>query len=275
MKICVTGGSGYIGSALVQRLMVKGHDVDVIDWAIGKDVFHVREFDYDVVYHLAAVSGVQACEKEDRDFVMRMNIDACSYVAKNCREDTLLVYTSTSAIYAKSNSIYSNSKFSGELRIKEYHQKSVILRLATIYGVSPFMRRNLLVNDFVRSAVIDGYIVIRNLDDLRPFVSLIDCVHMLSIFATGKPTDNILKADYWDVFDSRLFCSKRSIANIISNLANCEIYYSLHKDKHPQDFGEITAKPLWTSGMKPISEETILPIAKHYERQYTPTFHRA
>lgn len=261
MRICVTGGAGYIGSALVRRLQVKGHEVDVIDWAVGKDVFHVREFDYDVVYHLAAISGIKACEKHPIDFVGRINIDACEHVAKNCREDTLLVYTSTSAIYAETQSLYSWSKAGGEQYILGCHEKSICLRLATIYGVSPFMRRNLLIHDLVRSAVQDGYIVVWDEGTVRPYMAIDDCTRLLVSFAKGKHKEHY--GGVINAFDNSLIHSKGYIATLIANMTGCELFHSKKQDKYSQNITGYTGF-LNYGDAKSMSANTLQPIIDYY-----------
>lgn len=271
MRICVTGGAGYIGAALVERLRVKGHEVDVIDWIVGKDLFHVRHFDYDIVYHLAALAGVGMCLRHPDDFVWRMNSDACGHIAKCCSNDTLIVYSSTSAISAKT-STYSLTKRSGEIVLFDIHKKSVALRLATIYGISSSMRDGLLVNDLVRSAVRDGYIVAWEEDTVRPYMTIGDCTRLLASFASGKHSEHygsVVKA-----FDDALMRSKGEVAKIIKNVTGCELFHSNRQDIYPQN--TVKYKGLFNFGnAKPISEETIKPIVEYYERQYPATFYRA
>ena len=203
MNICVTGGAGYIGSELVARLRAEGHDVDVIDWKNNNDLFNVEYFDYEVIYHLAALAGNISCGKYGQDAVLRNNTDGCRHVAENCPEDTLLIYTSTSAIYG-TYSLYADSKARGETILLGLHKKSIVFRLATIYGISQSMRKNLLVHDFIKSDVQDGFIVVRNKDDKRPFASIGHCLQALDLKILNELE---IDGQIWDCFDSHSILS--------------------------------------------------------------------
>lgn len=223
----------------------------------------MRKFDYDVIYHLAALAGVKQCQNEKEDFVFRMNADTCAYIAKNCSPDTLIVYPSSSAIYGEPPSLYALSKQWGEINLLAFHKKSVILRLATIYGGSPFMRNNLLIHDLVRSAVQDGYIVIWNDDTVRPFMTIGDCTRLLMSFAKGKHQEHY--GQIVNAFDDSLICSKADVVTMIASLTGCEVFHSKKKDQYPQDIRDYSEYFCYCDA-KPLSKETIQPIVEYYER---------
>ena len=209
MKILVTGGSGYIGSVLVGQLLARGHDVTVLDALLyGQTSLlqYCREpgFDFvrgdardegtvaglvkshDVMIPLAAIVGAPGC---DRDPVMARttNFEAVALINRlRSRSQPLLLPSSNSGYGTKSGSVYCTeetpvepitlygiTKVDAEREVLE-HGDSISLRLATVFGPSPRMRLDLLVNDFVHKAVTDGYLVIYEKDFKRNYVHVAD-----------------------------------------------------------------------------------------------------
>jgi nucleoside-diphosphate-sugar epimerase len=209
MKILVTGGAGYLGSVMVGRLLRAGHTVTVLDMLLyGQTSLlqYCREpaFDFvagdvrdegtvaglvkshDVIVPLAAIVGARAC---DRDTVMArtVNFEAVALINRlRSRSQPLVLPSSNSGYGTKSGSIYCTedtpvepitlygiTKVDAEREVLE-HGPSVSLRLATVFGPSPRMRLDLLVNDFVYRAVTDGFLVIYEKDFKRNYVHVED-----------------------------------------------------------------------------------------------------
>jgi nucleoside-diphosphate-sugar epimerase len=194
MQILVTGGAGYIGSVLVPQLLERGHKVVVLDtFARGSTELaaccRYRDFEpirgdarderlldelvprADVIVPLAAVVGAPLC-KADPIAARTINQDAVAMLAKRTSTDQLLVYPTTNSGYGVGQadvfcteetplnpiSLYGITKMAAE---REVHQRGGIsLRLATVFGMSPRMRIDLLVNDFTWRAVTDRAVVI-------------------------------------------------------------------------------------------------------------------
>ena len=209
VNICVTGGAGYIGSVLTERLLSLGHKVTVVDTflhgyhgimrlaghpsltIINRDIRHENR-DYlnkqDVVFHLAAISNIKACE-ENKALAWDVNRTATVDIAKHLHRDALLIFASSTAMYGdrggrivpdgvilySTQGVYSQAKLDAE-QVIQNDDNTIVIRLATVYGVSPLMRPNSIVNDFVRMAVQDKRIVLY--DDLttRPYIHIQDCV---------------------------------------------------------------------------------------------------
>jgi nucleoside-diphosphate-sugar epimerase len=192
MKVLVTGGGGYIGAVLCERFLEAGHDVRVLDrlyWG-RKPLEHlagrieivqadVRTFDpslldgIEAVVHLAGLSNDPTAEyKPDANW--EMNAVATARLAALCRERGISRFTfgSSASIYdglgdgefdetaqVKPRGAYSQSKFEAERKLLEAADgrfAPVLLRQGTVYGYSPRMRFDLVVNTFIKDALIRG-----------------------------------------------------------------------------------------------------------------------
>jgi len=194
MKILVTGGAGYIGSTLSQRLLDCGHRVTVLDRFIYDnetsiaqlckhpdfDVFRVdcRDMeavaphlkDADVIIPLAGLVGVPLGDLNPTDAKL-LNLDAQLALFKALSPSQLVIMPTTESSYGKNAAIcteetplnplstYAKHKVTVENALME-RENSVSLRLATVFGMSPRMRLDLLVNDFTWRAYKEKSIVI-------------------------------------------------------------------------------------------------------------------
>lgn len=206
-KVLVTGGSGYIGSMLVPFLLNKGCEVTVLDNLMYgqtsllsvachknfKFVYgDVRDFnlldrlcrDKDVVIPLAALVGAPACEKnrEDANKINCLHIlELLDYIDINCK----VIYPNTNSGYGVGGngycdensplnplSVYGESKMEAEKSVLEFG--GIAFRLATVFGASPRMRNDLLVNDFVIKAKRDRCLVLFEKHFRRNFIHIKD-----------------------------------------------------------------------------------------------------
>ena len=203
MKILVTGGAGYLGSVLCEHLLDAGHGVTVLDnLTYSQDsLFHLCanphfEFlrgdardeglvkkaikDADVLIPLAAAVGAPACDR-DPWMAESVNLEAIRMLNRLRSHDQLVVYPTTNSGYGTQSgdvlcteetllepiSLYGRTKVQAEAEFLD-SPNVITLRLATVFGMSPRPRLDLLVNHFTYAAVTDGYIVI--FDDLPPIV---------------------------------------------------------------------------------------------------------
>ena len=242
MKFLVTGGSGYLGSVLVPTLLEEfpESEVTVVDDLsysqtsllplcgqinfIRKDVFdltpeEVKGFDY--IIPLAAIVGAPAC-KFNKERAWRTNCTSIVNMLKECGSAKVIVPTTNSGygvtkeydgklVYCTEEtelnpiSVYGESKMAAEKAVLEYG--GISLRLATVFGVSPRMRTDLLVNDFVLKACKDRYIVLfeshfkRNYLHVKDVVNaFIHCIHNYSsmsgeAFNVGLSSANLSKME--------------------------------------------------------------------------------
>lgn len=192
MKVLVTGGGGYIGAVLCERFLEAGHQVRVLDrlyWGrkplerlierIELIQADVRSFDTQVldgvegVVHLAGLSNDPTAEY-NKDANWEMNATATAKLAASCRALGIRRFTfgSSASVYdglgdglfdesteVKPRGAYSQSKFAAENALLDAADDSfspVILRQGTVYGHSPRMRLDLVVNTFIKDALLRG-----------------------------------------------------------------------------------------------------------------------
>lgn len=209
MKILVTGGAGYLGSVLCEHLLDAGYQVTVVDNLLYKQqtLFHLcnnPNFEFvfgdvrsrklmarllknaDIIIPLAAIVGAPACDL-DPQLATAVNLDAIKLLNKLRSKHQLIIYPTTNSGYGiKSGevfcteetllepiSLYGKTKADAETEILG-SENAITLRLATVFGMSPRMRLDLLVNHFVYAAVKDSYIVIFEKDFKRNFVYIRD-----------------------------------------------------------------------------------------------------
>ena len=208
-KVLVTGGAGYIGSILTEVLLKAGFSVTVLDnLAHGEaQMFHFCAnpmFDFvlgdarderilaglirdaDVIIPLAALVGAPACDK-DPDLATSLNLGAVRSINKLRGRGQLVIYPNTNSGYGTKSgdtfctedsalepiSLYGRTKCEAENEILS-SRNSITFRLATVFGTSPRMRIDLLVNHFVYAAITDGYLVIFEKNFKRNFVHIRD-----------------------------------------------------------------------------------------------------
>ena len=207
--VVVTGAAGYLGSVLCEHLLAAGYRVTAVDGLIyrQRSLFQLCAnplFDFvlgdareeqlmrrmlkdaDVLIPLAAIVGAPACDR-DPWLARSVNLEAIKLLARLRSNDQLMVYPTTNSGYGTKSgdvfctedtplepiSLYGQTKTEAEAEILE-RTNTVTLRLATVFGMSPRMRLDLLVNHFVYAAVTDGYIVIFEKDFKRNYIHIRD-----------------------------------------------------------------------------------------------------
>lgn len=195
MKILITGGAGYIGSVLTPHLLHQGHEVTVLDnFSFGQaslldcckhEGFQVVRGDCrdeavvkplvakaDAIIPLAAIVGAPLC-KADQVGARTINQEAVEMLCRLASPSQWLLMPVTNSGYGigekgkfctedtplRPISLYGTTKVAAETAVLS-HANSLTFRLATVFGCSPRMRVDLLVNDFVHRAVTDRAVVI-------------------------------------------------------------------------------------------------------------------
>ena len=207
--ILITGGAGYLGSIMTQRFLDAGFRVTVLDNlmygqhslfqfcsnpnfdfiyndARNENILKQTLGDVDVIIPLAAIVGAPACQR-DPLLARSVNLDAIRLLLKLRSTDQLIVYPTTNSGYGTKSgnifcteetplepiSLYGETKVQAEKELLD-SPNTITLRLATVFGMSPRMRLDLLVNHFVYAAVTDGYLVIFEKDFKRNYVHIRD-----------------------------------------------------------------------------------------------------
>lgn len=213
-KILVTGSAGYIGSVLVPTLLNKGHTVIALDNLMYSQTTLLECFSYsdrfnfirgdtrdeklidkifkdyepEYVFPLAAIVGAPACDK-DPVTSTTVNIGGVMEVCQRWVGDSTprVIFPNTNSGYGIGSdsiycteeaplnpiSLYGRQKVEAEKSVLE-RGNSIVLRLATVFGVSPRMRLDLLVNDFVYRALNDHYIVLFEAHFKRNYIHVRD-----------------------------------------------------------------------------------------------------
>jgi nucleoside-diphosphate-sugar epimerase len=236
LHVLVTGGAGYLGSVLCERLLNAEYRVTTVDDMMyqQRSLFHLcadPHFDFvsgdardkelmrrlvkeaDVLIPLAAIVGAPACDR-DPLLARSVNLEAVRLLNGLRSPQQMVIYPTTNSGYGTQSgdlfctedtplepiSLYGQTKSQAEAELLET-PNVITLRLATVFGTSPRMRLDLLVNHFVYAAVTDGYIVIFEKDFKRNYIHIrdvADCfVHCIENFKrmAGRPYNAGLDAD--------------------------------------------------------------------------------
>ena len=193
MRIVVTGGAGYIGSVLVPALLEDGHAVTVLDnllyggntlatcarhrgfkffRADVRDVNAIKPHlkDAETVINLAALVGAPLCDMNPVDAEL-VNLLAPLALFGMLSDDQLCIMPTTESVYGSSEQVCTEETATAPLSTYGKHKviveealvarkRSISLRLATVFGMSPRMRLDLLVNDFTWRALKDRAFVV-------------------------------------------------------------------------------------------------------------------
>ncbi|MBI5428599.1 MAG: NAD(P)-dependent oxidoreductase [Nitrospinae bacterium] len=225
MKILVTGGAGYIGSILVPQLLHKGYEVVVVDNfmyhqtslldccyhenftivkgdARDKGLIKEQLKKADVVFPLACLTGAPLCAK-DPIGAQTINFDAVKMILDLRSNDQIVIFPTTNSgygvgekgIYCTEETPLRPVSLYGRLKV-EIEQalldagNCITMRFATLFGVSPRMRLDLLVNDFSYRAVNDRFLVLFEAHFKRNYLHVRDAarvfVHCLENFSAMK-----------------------------------------------------------------------------------------
>jgi len=208
-QVLVTGGSGYLGSVLCERLLDAGYGVTAIDnLSYGQSgPFHLcadNRFDFvlgdardervlkplvekaDVIIPLAAIVGAPACDR-DPQMARSVNLEAILLIDRLRSGQQVVIFPTTNSGYGTKSgasycteetplepiSLYGRTKVEAEAALLG-KPNAITLRLATVFGMSPRMRLDLLVNHFVYAAITDGYLVLFEKDFKRNYVHIRD-----------------------------------------------------------------------------------------------------
>jgi nucleoside-diphosphate-sugar epimerase len=250
LDFLVTGGAGYIGSMLVPALLQNGHRVTVLDTfasgepnlaacclnpgfeAVRGDARDMRVVEpllkqADVVIPLAALVGAPLCARDEVGAVS-LNREAVRDLVQRVSRSQMVVYPTSNSGYGvgESNaycteesplrpvSLYGRTKVEAEQAVLETSQ-GVSLRLATVFGMSPRMRLDLLVNDFTWRAVNDHAVVLFEGHFRRNYIHVRDVVQAFLHAVTNYQT---MRGEPYNVGLSEANLTKAQLCERIARL---------------------------------------------------------
>jgi nucleoside-diphosphate-sugar epimerase len=268
-NVLVIGGAGYIGSALSRQLLDAGYRVRVLDSVlfgdssisdlVGHPDFELLRADFrsveslvnaiegiDAVIHLAAIVGDPACTIKN-DLTTEINYAATRMLIKVCKGAAVrrLLFASTCSVYGASEflmdecsapnpiSLYAQTKLDSEQAILESKSPTLhptCLRLATVFGLSPRPRFDLVVNLLVARAAQDGKIQIFNHEQWRPFIHVTDVARAF-VHALQAPI-SLVSGEIFNVGSYDLNYSLGQVAEKIrERIPQVEIEYKENPDR--------------------------------------------
>jgi nucleoside-diphosphate-sugar epimerase len=246
-NILVTGGAGYIGSILIEELLKSGYKVTTIDNFMYRQSslnqfcndpnFNVIKGDIrvenimapllkksDIVIPLAALVGAPICNF-DPVGATTINYDAIKMMIKLLSKDQIVLMPTTNSAYGsgdKNNfcteesalnpiSQYAIEKVNIEKELMQ-RENSISFRLATVFGMSPRMRIDLLVNDFTYRAMKDKFIILFEGHFKRNYIHVRD---VAKVFKHSIDKFDNMKGQVFNVGLSDANVSKKELCEII------------------------------------------------------------
>ena len=283
-NILITGGAGYIGSMLATKFINLGYNVSVVDLlkyeknSLSHLFFHknfnliVEDINkekvikklmpkFDIIIPLAALVGAPLCEK-NKKIAIKTNVGSIKLILKYIKKKQKIIYPTTNSGYgigAKDKycdensplnpiSLYGTTKLQAEKLVLS-HKNSVAFRLATVFGFSYRMRTDLLVNNFVKTAVEKRKLSIFEPNFRRNYVHINDVVDSF-LFAINN--FNKLKGNVFNLGLSSANLSKLMLAKKIKkNLGSTKIEIIKNKkDPDKRDYF-VSNRKIEKAGFKP------------------------
>ncbi|MDA2925947.1 NAD(P)-dependent oxidoreductase [Acidobacteria bacterium AH-259-G07] len=284
LHILITGGAGYIGSILTRVLLEQGFSVTVLDNFMYEqnsllDCFQFENFRVirgdcrdenlirqlvkkaDIVIPLAALVGARVCER-NRVGAQSTNLDAIRLLCTQLSPSQRLLFPVTNSGYGigekdkcctedtplRPISLYGVTKVEAEKVVLE-RENSISFRLATVFGLSPRMRLDLLVNNFVWHAVTDRAVVVFEGHFKRNFIHIRDTV---KVFLHGIYQFELMKSRPYNVGLEDANLSKLELCHAIQKVIPSFVFFEspIGEDVDKRNYIVSNARILQT-GFKP------------------------
>ncbi|RZD43649.1 MAG: hypothetical protein CXT78_07905 [Thaumarchaeota archaeon] len=283
-NILITGGAGYIGSVLSKSLLDEGYSVTVLDNfrynqnslldCCYDDKFRVIRGDVrdeqiltsslqnqDFIIHLAALVGAPICNA-NKDDALTTNFESTKLLLKLRTKNQKILFPCTNSGYGigekgkycteetplRPISFYGQTKVNSEKAILD-DDNSISFRLATVFGVSPRMRLDLLVNDFVHKAMNEKFIGIFEGHFQRNYIHIRDVVR---VFLHGINNFDNMKNQSYNVGLSDANLSKLELCEKIKEHISDFIFVesNLGEDPDKRDY-IVSNEKIENTGFKP------------------------
>jgi nucleoside-diphosphate-sugar epimerase len=300
MKILITGGAGYLGSVITEKMLKAGHSVTSIDNLLFKQLSplqftsnpnynfiygDVRNVDFlkhqvglhDVIIPLAAIVGFPAC-KANPKLAWEVNYTQIETILDSITDNHIVLYPNTNSGYGIGEgqtecteesplnpiSVYGESKCAAEKLLLESSQ-AICFRLATVFGTSTRMRTDLLVNEFVYKAMTDKYITVFEKHFKRNFIHIQD---VANVFLWALDNYETMKHNVYNVGLSNANLSKQELLEKIQQyIPDFAISYSdFYEDPDKRDY-IVSNKKIEATGWNPqySLDDGIIELMKTYQ----------
>lgn len=225
-SVLITGGAGYLGSVLTEHLLNGGYKVTCLDNLMYRQnslfgfasnpnfnfvygdcrdekLLENLVSDADIIVPLAAIVGMAACKMKPND-AKQINYESIVKLNQLISKNQKLIFPTTNSGYGTKSgdllctektplepiSLYGETKVEAEKYLLKDDKDAITLRLATVFGTSPRMRSDLLVNNFVLRALNDGYVVLYEAEFKRNYLHIKDVArcfeHCIENFGSMK-----------------------------------------------------------------------------------------
>jgi nucleoside-diphosphate-sugar epimerase len=300
MKILITGGAGYLGSIITKRLLELNHEITILDNLLfnqisplqftanknynfiygdvrNKELLIKEVKKHDVIIPLAAIVGFPACANNP-NLAWEINYNQIENIVNNINKEQYILFPNTNSGYGIGEenkecteesplnpiSVYGETKVSAEKLLKE-NTSAICFRLATVFGSSPRMRIDLLVNEFVYKAMTDKYIIVFEKNFRRNFLHIQDVGR---VFTHSLINYNIMKENSYNVGLSDANLSKEELLNKIRQyIPDFAVSYSdFYTDPDKRDY-IVSNKKIESTNWKPIYnlDDGIQELIKTYQ----------
>lgn len=283
-NILVTGGAGYLGSTMVPDLLAAGHKVTVLDNFMFKQDslnavcyhpnFSVVKGDIrvesviaplmkkaDIIIPLAALVGAPMCGL-DPVGASTVNHDAIDLMLKILSKQQIVLMPTTNSAYGTGDennfctekselrpiSQYAKEKVTIEQNLMD-HENAISFRLATVFGMSPRMRIDLLVNDFTYRAVHDRFVVLFESSFKRNYLHVRD---VSRVFQHAIMNFDQMKGEIYNVGLSNANVSKKELCETIQKQVEDFVFIDAPVGKDPDQRNYIVSNDkIEATGFKP------------------------
>jgi len=271
MKVLVTGGAGYIGAVLTERLLERGDDVVVLDRLLHRQqavadaladkgatviIGDVRDeadrraalAGVDALVHLAAIVGDPACAA-DPALSRAVNVEATRALVEEAAHVDRFVFASTCSNYGRTAdplvpvdetaplapvSLYAEQKVAIERELLTRDGVVTCLRFATIYGVAERMRFDLTVNEFTRDLWDGRTLEVYGEQFWRPYVHVGDAARAI-VMVLGAPAERVAGRVFNVGHSDENYRKLDLVAVIRERLPAADVRF-VHRDEDPRDY---------------------------------------